>query len=97
MTEQNLEQIKTLRQHNYSYRFIGEVLSIPLNTVKSACRRNNFKAEGPRKTKSEKQSAPLCKYCHCLMKDGRKDRVFCSDKCRTAWWKNNRKITEIDP
>lgn len=97
MTQQELERIKTLRQHNYPYRFIGEALSLPPNTVKSICRRKNFEPVGQRKTKSEKQNAPLCKNCHCLLTDGRKDRAFCSDECRSTWWKNNRKIIKIEP
>ena len=97
MTEQDLEIIKTFRQHNYSYHFIGEALSMSPNTVKSICRRQHIEANGPRKTKVQKQNTRLCKYCHCLLVGGRKERSFCSDTCRSKWWNENRKVTEIKP
>jgi len=91
------QRIAELRQLNYSYRFIGDTLSLSPNTVKSICRREHFQAFGPRKTKAEKQNAPLCKNCHRLLTGGRSDRSFCSEKCRSEWWKNNRSITEFKP
>lgn len=96
MSDQHL-RIAELRQQNYSYRFIGSILSLSPNTVKSICRRQHFEASGPRKTKEEKQNAPLCKNCRRLLIGGRSDRAFCSTKCRSDWWKNNRIITEIKP
>ena len=101
MTKQQLDRIRELRHENYSYQFIGDTLGIPMNTVKSACQRYGFVAEGPRKTKHEKQNALLCKYCHRPLvlptndgdkRAGRADRAFCSDNCRTKWWRENRKI-----
>ena len=94
MSDQLL-RIAELRQQNYSYRFIGDALSLSPNTVKSICRRKHFEATGPRKTKAEKGSAVFCKNCRKLLDHGgRKDRIFCSDACRMAWWKKSRKITE---
>lgn len=94
MTDRN-QRIAELRQQNYSYSFIGKVLSLSPNTVKSICRRKNFDASGPRKTKAEKQNAVLCKNCHKpLGLDGRKNRLFCSDACRMEWWANKRRIIE---
>lgn len=95
MTAQQMEQIAVLRQQNYPYSFIGKELSLSPNTVKSVCRRKGFEAEAPRKTKTEKANAVLCKNCHKPFVLGtRKDAVFCSDACRTAWWRNNRKVIE---
>lgn len=95
MTVQQLEQIAALRQHNFPYSFIARELSMPLNTVKSICRRKGFTATGSRKTKSEKANAVLCKNCRKPFPEGtRTDAVFCSDYCRTVWRRNNRKIIE---
>ena len=94
MTALQCERIADLRRENYSYQFIADALGIPMNTVKSICRRKGFAAEGPRKTKAEKQQVTLCKNCHRLLVDGRKDRAFCSESCRSAWWRNNRKIIQ---
>ena len=97
MTSSQMKIIEALRRRNYSYAFIGERLSLSANTVKSICRRKHFDADGPRKTKAEKQSAALCKYCSAPLEGGRKDRAFCSDECRSNWWKENRKVIEIKP
>lgn len=95
MTAQQLEQIAVLRQHNFPYSFIAREVSMPINTVKSICRRKGYKAVGSRKTKSEKESTVLCKNCRKPLPKGvRSDAVFCSDYCRTVWRRNNRKVTE---
>ena len=59
MTEQQLEQIAALRRENYPYSFIGRELGLSPNTVKSICQRKGFAASGTRKTKAEKQNAPI--------------------------------------
>ena len=95
MAAANTERIAEMRLQNYSYSFIGRALDMSPNTVKSICRRQGFVAKGPRKTKAEKENAILCKNCHKpLPETARKDAVFCSDYCRTAWRRNNRKIIE---
>ena len=79
MTEQQLEQIAALRRENYPYSFIGRELGLSPNTVKSICQRKGFAASGTRKTKAEKQNAPLCRYCHKpLPETKRRGALFCS-------------------
>ena len=95
MTKQQLECIEELRKHNYPYSFISRELGIPINTVKSICRRKGFQALGPRKTKDEKTNAPICRQCHKPLPLGkRKDSLFCSDYCRTKWRRDNRRVIE---
>ena len=95
MTAKQIECITALRERNYSYSFIGCVLKIPANTVKSVCRRKGIKATGSRKTKAEKAEATLCRYCHMPLPENlRKDALFCSDYCRTKWRRENIKISE---
>lgn len=89
-----MERIEELRRENYSYKFIGDVLGISPNTVKSVCRRKNYIALGNRKTKKEKQNAHICKNCGSFFATtGRSGQQFCSDSCRRQWWKKNRKVT----
>lgn len=96
ITEQQLEQIAALRRENYPYSFIGWVLGLSPNTVKSICQRQGFAASGARKTKAEKQNAPLCRYYHKpLPETKRRGARFCSDYCRTKWYRANRKVIEI--
>ena len=93
MTTEQLETITILREHNYSYSFIGKQLSLPMNTVKSACRRKGIKASGKRKTKAEKANALICKCCHKpLPANIRKDAKFCSCYCRNKWRRDNFRI-----
>lgn len=93
MTTQQLDQIAALRHENYSYQFIADKLSMSMNTVKSVCRRKGFDASGNRKTKQEKENATLCRYClKPLPANSRKSAEFCSDLCRTKWWRTSRKI-----
>ena len=93
MTALQCERIAEMRMQNYPYSFIGQALNISPNTVKSICRRKGFVSTGKRKTKAEKQQVSICKNCRSVFTPERKDgRSFCSEKCRMAWWKENRKI-----
>ena len=95
MMAEYLEIIEILRGLNYSYSFIARELDMPMNTVKSVCRRKGFAAHGKRKTKAEKASAPICKCCHKPLPEGmRNDAKFCSSYCRTKWRRQNYKVTE---
>lgn len=94
MTDRN-QRIAELRQQNYSYSFIGKVLSLSPNTVKSICRRCGFEAFGSKKTKAEKLSARFCQNCGAVLSTScAQEQKFCSDRCRRKWWKANRRITE---
>lgn len=98
MTASQYERIAEMRLQNYPYSFIGRALDLSPNTVKSICRRQGIEAEGPRKTKIEKQNVLFCKNCHKLLPGRvRKDAIFCSDYCRSEWRRKNRKIREIGP
>lgn len=95
MKGSKLERIAELRELNYSYQFIADKLGMPMNTVKSLCRRNGIQAIGPRKTKSEKRMVVLCKNClRPMSPKKRMDSIFCSDYCRTAWRRKNRRVSE---
>lgn len=95
MSRVQWERIAELRALNYSYQFIADKIGMPMNTVKSICRRQEFLTNGPRKTKIEKQTARLCRNClKPLYLEQRRDSVFCSDYCKTAWRRKNRRVRE---
>lgn len=83
MTDQQKEQIRTLRLQGIGYVKIGETLGISDNTVRSFCRRNGL-GDTAKNTVS-------CKQCGKPIKiiSKRKPRIFCSDSCRTAWWNSH--------
>ena len=96
MTTSQRESIAALRAENYPYSFIGKTLGLSPNTVKSVCRRKNYEAHGRRKNKAEKQNPLLCKCCFKPL-GGRIGQHFCSSDCRAKWWKEQRKVTRINP
>ncbi|MPM07614.1 hypothetical protein SDC9_53920 [bioreactor metagenome] len=86
MTNAQKSMIAEMRRQGCSYAKIAQSLSISENTIKTFCRRNRL-------AKDRAANTPVCKQCGCSIevKDKRKPRQFCSDKCRAAWWYANHK------
>ena len=74
------------REHNMTYREIGEKLGLSPDTVKTFCRRNT-----PQEDRTEASASSQCRNCgapvHLL--PGRRERLFCSPACRTAYWRKH--------
>ncbi len=93
MTEKQKIQIKNLRDEGYGYIKISQTLGISVNTVKSFCRRKNLTGI----TVREVSITPLadgnhfCRNCgkEVEQSPGRKQKKFCSDKCRMQWWNSH--------
>jgi len=81
MTTIQKQRISELRGEGITYAAIAIDLGLSENTVKSYCRRN-FTAE------VKKNVCPMCNQPleHLPQK---KQKRFCSDKCRLAWWAKN--------
>ena len=84
MTDQQKDQIQSMRRQGLSYVKIGQALGISDNTVRSFCRRNRL-------GEPVKHTIP-CQYCGKPVKivSKQKPRKFCSDRCRAAWWNGHR-------
>lgn len=82
MTQQQKETIMRMRRDGVSYSKISLALGISENTVKSFCRRNQLDGANIRRDYS------LCGQCGLplIQTAGAKQKRFCSDKCRMAWW-----------
>jgi endogenous inhibitor of DNA gyrase (YacG/DUF329 family) len=93
MTEEKKLHIKKLRADGYGYNRVALALGISVNTVKSFCRRNqlagNVAVEKSKVTAGE--GIHICKCCGIpvVQNPGKKEKKFCSDKCRMKWWNNN--------
>ena len=87
MTESQKSQIKTLRKEGLSFGNIASTLNLSVNTVKSFCRRNLSALE----TETEIPTDGICRYCGrpVMRIAGRKEKKFCSDKCRMNFWKEH--------
>jgi hypothetical protein len=79
MTIQEKKQIKTLRAEGQTYAQIGERIGVPMNTVKSFCRREDEKKH-------------FCRNCGkpLIQIPNRKPKTFCGDYCRLSWWGKHR-------
>ena len=88
MTEAQQRQIRNLRAEGFGYKRIAEQLSVSENTIKTYCRRNGL---GGNQANARGTSKHVCLYCGVEVKQnaGRKEKKFCSDKCRNKWWNAN--------
>ena len=80
MTDQQKRHIIDLRAEGKQYKEIAEELGLSLGCVKMFMSR--------RKREVERRKCEMCgKY---LPRDARASRRFCSDKCKTDWWNQER-------
>lgn len=86
MTNEQKEQITTLRHQGYGYSKIAGVLSVSVNTVKSYCRRNGLDSD-------TLNNSAACKQCgnRVTIKEKYKLRQFCSDRCRALYWNSHQR------
>ena len=87
MTEQQKVQTTRLRGEGFGYTRIATMLGLSENTIKSYCRREGLTG----KTGLEQRNVSQEHFCPCCglpvkQNPGRKEKRFCSDRCRNAWW-----------
>ena len=78
MTNEQTIMIYRLMEEGMGYRKIAAEMDLSVNTVKSWCRRHPY----------EKKKTGSCLMCGKVISSTphKKERKFCSDKCRYAWW-----------
>ena len=74
------------REQHMTYRQIGEKLGLSPDTVKTFCRRNT-----PQEDRTEASASSQCRNCGAPVHPlpGRRERLFCSPACRTAYWRKH--------
>ena len=81
MTNEEAVKIEELQREGQGYKKIALLLNLPVNTVKSYIRRHPVE---------QATTAPTQGCLNCgtplLQKPGKKEKKFCSDRCRMAWW-----------
>jgi len=88
MNERQKHEIDALRRKGHTYAYIADKLDLPMNTVKSYCRRSQ-----------EQPDDDLCRNCgNPVWQHPRaRQKHFCSNRCRQIWWNGNRdKINHRD-
>ena len=80
MTPSEKKRITEMRIDGKPYLTVAQEIGLPLNTVKTFCRRNRLLDKDVR-------TASLCRNCGTPITRGRtRPRLFCSDACRMSWW-----------
>ena len=92
MTDVQKIQIREHRAKGVGYTTISHLTGIPVNTVKSFCKRNDLgrhMSEATEVNPVEESNPNQCKKCGdpLVHTPGRKQKKFCSDTCRMNWWK----------
>ena len=74
------------REQHMTYRQIGKKLGLSPDTVKTFCRRNT-----PQEDRTETSASSQCRNCGAPVHPlpGRRERLFCSPACRTAYWRKH--------
>ena len=84
MTVKEKNFIRQLRNKGLSYSQIAEQTGLSENTIKTFVRRDTLQNTG------EKETNITCKRCGKELDQsmGHRQKKFCSDECRFAWWKS---------
>lgn len=84
MTDMERSQILQMRSTGSGYKQIASALGLSLSTVKAFCRRAQAAALAPGEAE--------CKMCgkKFIRKPPNEKQIFCSDKCRCAWWNRHK-------
>ncbi len=93
MTDEQIKRITELREQGIGYGKISQILDISQNTVKSFCQRNNL---GGMRFPAADADIHVCKFCgkEVHQNPGRKEKKFCDDKCRMAYWNSHQDKVE---
>lgn len=85
MTDEERNHIEDLRSQGIGYKKISEMLGLSVNTVKSFCKRNRLGCSEVR------QDQHICPWCGKPVEQNahRKQKKFCSDRCRMQWWNSH--------
>ena len=96
MTDEQRKKIQSLRAEGYGYGKISELIGLPVNTVKSYCRRHGFGGAVALDANAPTGEGHYCKYCGGEIKQnpGRKEKKFCSDRCRNKWWNSHLELVD---
>lgn len=87
MTDKEKQQIEVYREQGLSYTKISNKMNLSINSIKTYCKRHGLGGVRAFDMTGEVKICS-CENCGKLVKQnpGRKQKRFCSDKCRNTWW-----------
>lgn len=90
MNDTQRQQIEKMREDGYSYGKISQTLGISTNTIKTYCKRHGLGGvvATPAPIDAEGHFC-LCCGIPVVQTSGRKEKRFCSDRCRNKWWNSH--------
>ena len=107
MTNEQKKQIIILYEWGSSMAEVADKLGLPIGTVKSFCRRNQITSTAEVATQPERipnsdgtvettKPDETCKRCGVQLEHTphHRQKLFCSDECRLAWWHENRHLAK---
>lgn len=96
MTDNQKKLTHIYREEGRSYKEIADILALSINTIKTFCKRNGLGGVRTIVTESEEIMVKPCEYCGKPVSQHpeRKQKRFCSDKCRNQWW--NHHLADVD-
>lgn len=90
MTDKQKNQIAEYREHGMSYTEISKKMDLSINSIKTYCKRHGLGGVKAYEIGGPAVIVP-CEYCGKPVQQnpGRKQKRFCSDKCRNLWWNSH--------
>lgn len=87
MTDNQKQQIKSLRLSGFGYKKVAQELRISVDTVKSYCRKHNLTG-----VMAIVENKTYCRECgkELIQPQKKKPISFCCEQCRVKWWKTNK-------
>lgn len=93
MNEEEKTQVRMMREAGCTYRQIADIMHMNVSTISNYCLRyhiespNSFSGVSPPNSKYRK--CPICGRI--FLADNKPNQQFCSEKCRSKYWQNERK------
>ncbi len=91
MTAADKARIQHLRGGGLGYKAIAAVLALPVDSIKSFCKRNGLTAKAEAPTACLQCGKPLGER-----PPGAERKKFCSDACRNKWWDSHADLRAKD-
>ena len=88
MTTDEKQRVSELQHQGLGYKKISALTGISANTVKSYCKAHPCVDEA--ESKCLNCGVPIFQTPH------RREKKFCSDKCRNAWWTAHPEMRKVD-
>ena len=93
MTEEQKIKVQELRAEGLGYQAIANLIGASKDSVRYFCRINDLAGKKSDKKTRVNKKGVFCLYCNnpIVQTEGKREKHFCSDKCRIAWWNKEHK------